>query len=153
MNYDVYFYFIDPSGNIYPMVGGSGTGFGASAAHLYDSNGNGVPDALANTAALTALANSSLYRFITATTQTSTAYKTTILGDAIEFSSGVLDQGMWTVVAFMVNNSITGDAALQNPQNWDAWTVKPFILGTPFKSANGTTVGAVASATGTGKCF
>jgi len=55
-----------------------------------------------------------------------------------------LPQGPWIAVAMLINakklpwNTITANQ-LQNPQNWDAWDARSFILGTPFpKPTTGT---------------
>jgi hypothetical protein len=86
------------------------------------------------------------------------SFKSTIFGGPIplEFAgANALPQGMWSAIAIMVRpdaagiaavtpNQIqvdptTGAAALQDPRNWVAWAIQPFILGTPFGTAVGTT--------------
>lgn len=71
--------------------------------------------------------------------------KTTLFGGMMFFddkSVGVaLPQGPWMIVAMLVDAKKfpykkLKPNQLQNPQNWEAWDAKPFILGTPFpKSA------------------
>jgi hypothetical protein len=86
------------------------------------------------------------------------SFKATLLGGAMFFDDSAigqnLPQGSWMIVAMLVDakkfpyKKIKA-AQLQNPQNWEAWDAKPFILGTPFpKPTNGT--GFLAG--GDGKC-
>lgn len=77
-------------------------------------------------------------------------YKNTLFGGPIALDQASLPQGLWGVLAVMVDPTVVvpstaGDTAkLQNPENWVAWSFQPFILGTPFRTAVGTS--------GTGQC-
>lgn len=98
------------------------------------------------------------YRTKKAANFSGTSFKTTLLNGPILLNAGVLKQGMWNVLAVMVNpatitDDTAGAKALQNPQNWEAWTVKPFIVGTPFATNYGTTVGSSAGGVGDGGCY
>ncbi len=70
-------------------------------------------------------------------------FSTTLFGAPMLFDKAArgkrLPQGPWLITAFLVNanRAVTlSSAEIQNPQYWEAWDAKPFILGTPFFKPN-----------------
>lgn len=180
MDYDLYVFFYDSSAHVYalkapkPQNGFTGTGNtivsakvsgGRTPAGFADFDDTPFLDfqetgllSLSGSYTGTTVGPQSSYRFLDAAGFKQAAYSTTILGGPIELSQGALKQGMWNVLAVMVSPSVVTDnaagaIALQNPANWEAWTVKPFIVGTPFATSLGTTVGTSVGAVGTGSCY
>lgn len=87
------------------------------------------------------------------------SFKTTLLGSPMFFDNTSigqnLPQGPWMMVALLVDAKKfpykkTPLAKLQNPQNWEAWDAKPFILGTPFPKPS---TGTGLNAGGDGRCY
>ncbi|MEQ1635655.1 MAG: hypothetical protein ABL903_03115 [Methylococcales bacterium] len=88
------------------------------------------------------------YRFLAS--GGSTTFKNTLFGGPISLDAAGLPQGLWGVLAVLVDPTViiptdaTKTPLLQNPVNWVAASFQPFVLGTPFQTAKGTT--------GTGLC-
>jgi hypothetical protein len=81
--------------------------------------------------------------FKTADNFIGTSFTATLLGGPMFFDktavSSSLPQGPWLIVAILVNAGLSPSMSatqLQNPQNWEAWDIKPFILGSPFYLPN-----------------
>lgn len=79
-------------------------------------------------------------------------FKTTLFGGEMFFdgqSAGVgLPQGPWMIVAMLMDAKKfpfkkLKSNQLQNPQNWEAWDAKPFLLGTPFPKSKSASDGAL----------
>jgi hypothetical protein len=71
------------------------------------------------------------------------SYTTMLLGGPMFFDKTVINpslpQGPWLIIAMLIDaghSQNMSPAQLQNPQNWEAWDAKPFILGTPFYLPN-----------------
>lgn len=129
-----------------------------------DTSGFGGPKLTQYTPKQLLNAAPSTYRFMSkADFGANTSFKGTLFGGAIPVDTTGLNlpQGMWSIVTIMVRpewtanatvtasttpalnqtlvDPTTGSAALQNPKNWSAWAIQPFMLGTPFSTAKGTT--------------
>jgi hypothetical protein len=100
----------------------------------------------------------STYRFMANTDFNEPAFKSTVFGGPFFVDTATLPQGMWGVVAMMVDPAVVvpgttttaNSTKLQDPQNWSAWSMQPFILGTPFRTAIGVGVTGVL---GAGTCL
>jgi hypothetical protein len=143
-DYDLYVLFIDysaPGNAVYALTPPKGKGF------MHDT------PTLATFPSMAALAEDAdgpkKYRFMSGSSFIGTDFRDTLFGSAIPFDIG-LNQGLWNVIAIMTRSNLGGtaaaaSAAFQNPGNWAAWSMQPFVLGTPFKTALGTT--------GVGRCM
>jgi hypothetical protein len=145
-DYDLYVLFIDysaPGNAVYALTPPKGKGFMRNT------------PTLATFPTMATLAGDAdgpkKYRFMSRSSFTGTDFSDTLFGSAIPFDIG-LNQGLWNVVAIMMRSADTeaataqaANAAFQNPSNWAAWSMQPFVLGTPFKTALGTT--------GVGRCM
>ena len=78
--------------------------------------------------------------------------KTTLFGGEMFFDGQNADvglpQGPWMIVAMLVDakkfpSKKLKPNQLQNPQNWEAWDAKPFVLGTPFPKSTSASDGAL----------
>ena len=146
MDFDLYVWFIDPANNVYALKEAVGNAFTAVQPTILGTNFT----------AMQSLAPRSNYLFMKKDSfGTTAAFSTKLFGGPIELSNGQLPQGMWSVMAifvskYLVTDDSDGAKALQNPQNWEAWTVKPFIVGTPFETSVGVTTGTTLQGAKTG---
>lgn len=81
--------------------------------------------------------------FKTADSFIGVSFTATLLGGPMFFDkstvSSSLPQGPWSIIAILVDARLSPSMSasqLQNPQNWEAWDIKPFILGSPFYLPN-----------------
>lgn len=161
MDYDLYVFFVNQAGDalstaksrFYALIPTPGAVFGKGAPKLKallsstDITANGM---------LNSSGQLSEYRYMANTEFNTAALKQTIFGGPITLEGLSLDQGMWNLLVIMVDPTVVdptlsgaNQVKLQNPGNWAGWTVQPFILGTPFGTANGIPFSTDADGDGT----
>ena len=171
MDYELYVFFID-----YTTVAGITNALGGNNMYALTPNatlgGPGLTPLVSSSVTLAAIPSS--YRFMSkADFGVTAAFKSTLFGGPIALDTNTLPQGLWSILAIMTRpiaaadtggtlpspalvgahvdpGFAAGSLALQDPRNWAAWAMQPFVLGTPFRTATGLGTGVAA---GAGTCL